>query len=379
MTDTAISAGVWAPMSMPMGARILCNLGIGDAGFLQALDALGVVARRAECADIEAVGLECQLQGLVVDVADMGQRYHGRIGVEADLGQDVLRPFGVDGDSRKPLGRGEGRARIDHLHLVAGEPGDLGQHLTDVAGADDDDAGGRHQRMQEDLAVGPVLQLALGGGEAGRHVVGNAGVVAREHGLGAIGQPRLDDEALALLLRGHGLGHQLGAATFRLDPLDVDLDLSAARQAGAPSRLVGDAELQQLRLAALDDLLGLDDDIAFDAAARHRALEPAVPGDGHLAAGRHGRRAPRVDDGGDGDGAVAGQPVGGSFQDAMAVAGGDGGGHIGHGAGSGAGNAFGPQSTAWLRRSANHQLSRAASPRLAVLAFPQLAACGVSS
>ena len=62
------------------------DLVVAEAGRLQALGALGVVAPGAERADVEAVRAHGELERLVVDVADVGQRHHRRVGVEADLG-----------------------------------------------------------------------------------------------------------------------------------------------------------------------------------------------------------------------------------------------------------------------------------------------------
>src|SRR5262249_49770163 len=55
--------------------------------------------------------------------------------------------------------------------------------------------------------------------------------------------------------------------------LDEDPDGAAARKPGAPSGLVGDAELERFRLAALDHVERLGDDVALDASAGDRAEE----------------------------------------------------------------------------------------------------------
>src|SRR5580700_10055193 len=58
--------------------------------------------------------------------------------------------------------------------------------------------------------------------------------------------------------------------------LDEHLDLAAAGEADVPGLLVGDAEIEQPRLAVLDRGQRLLDDRALDAAARHRAHHGAA-------------------------------------------------------------------------------------------------------
>ena len=142
------------------------DLLLAEAGIRQSLRALGVIAPGAQRADVEAVRAHGELQGLVVDMADVGQRHDRRVGVETDLRDRVLRPFGVEADAGEARRRRERRARIDHHHLVAGDLHELGQHLADVRGADDEHARRRHHGMQEHLAVGRRLQLALAAVEA---------------------------------------------------------------------------------------------------------------------------------------------------------------------------------------------------------------------
>src|SRR5882724_11879323 len=85
---------------------------------------------------------------------------------------------------------------------------------------------------------------------------------------------------------------QSRAARASLQLLDIDLQLAAAGQPDLPGLFVGDAEIEQARLAVGNGLLRLLDDGALDAAARHRADHGAVAVDGEMAADRSGRRAP---------------------------------------------------------------------------------------
>src|SRR5579859_3508067 len=58
--------------------------------------------------------------------------------------------------------------------------------------------------------------------------------------------------------------------------LDEDANRAAAGQPDIPGGLVGNAELQHLRLAGLDHVHGLGDDRALDAAAGDRAQKRAL-------------------------------------------------------------------------------------------------------
>src|SRR5262245_18211450 len=97
--------------------------------------------------------------------------------------------------------------------------------------------------------------------------------------------------------------------------LHVNADRAAARQADLPGRLVGDAELQRLRLAALDHVDRLGDHRAFDAAARYAPQELALVVDHQVRADRARRRAPGLHYGRERDPAALLAPVLGRLQD----------------------------------------------------------------
>src|SRR3954454_9296259 len=65
-------------------------------------------------------------------------------------------------------------------------------------------------------------------------------------------------------------------ASSSVHTLEEDLQLAAAGKADFPGLLVGDAEIEQARLAVRDHLLRLLDDGALDAAARDRAQHASV-------------------------------------------------------------------------------------------------------
>src|SRR5262245_46591101 len=96
--------------------------------------------------------------------------------------------------------------------------------------------------------------------------------------------------------------------------LHVDPDLSAAGEADLPGGLVGDAEFERLRLAALDHVDRLGHDGTLDAAPRHRAEEVALLIDDQVRADRPGRRAPGLDHGRERNTAALLAPVLGGFE-----------------------------------------------------------------
>src|SRR5439155_12005485 len=96
--------------------------------------------------------------------------------------------------------------------------------------------------------------------------------------------------------------------TSGLVALDVDVDLAAARQPDVPRVAVGDAEVQQLRLAAPQHLFGHFDDGALDAAAGHGAADLAAVVDRHLRARRARGGALDPDHRGQGDAVPARDP-----------------------------------------------------------------------
>ena len=313
MMAMAISGGLCAPMLMPIGELIRPISASEKPASLRRCDALGVIALGAERADVEAIGPHRQLQRLVVDMADVRQRHHRRVGVETDLRDRVLRPFRVEADAGKARLRRERRARVDHHHLVAGELHQLRQDLADVRRADDEHARGRHQRMQEDLAVRRFLQLAFAAGEVLADVLVAAIVLAFEELAPAVVQAGPDHQAATAGAGVDGAVEQRGPAGL-VEPLEEHLDLAAARQADLPGRFIRDAEGERLGLAVGQDVLGFGDDLAFHAAARHRSLEASVGRDHHLPADADRRRAPRADHGCQRHAAVLVEPGARRFQ-----------------------------------------------------------------
>src|SRR5207248_2877474 len=82
------------------------------------------------------------------------------------------------------------------------------------------------------------------------------------------------------------------------DALDKDLDLAAAGEADFPGLVVGDAEIEQPRLAVTDRFERLLDNRTLYAAARYRADHGARIVDRELGSNRPRRGTPRCDDSG---------------------------------------------------------------------------------
>ena len=77
-----------------------------------------------------------------------------------------------------------------------------------------------------------------------------------------------------------------GREEGRVEPIHEDVERSAAGEAHAPGRVVRDAVVQKLGLAARERLLAGLDDRVLDASARDRAGDRAIGRQGHLAARR---------------------------------------------------------------------------------------------
>src|SRR5499433_339219 len=91
--------------------------------------------------------------------------------------------------------------------------------------------------------------------------------------------------------------------------LHIDADGAAAGQPDLPGGLVGDAEFERLRLAALDHVERFGHHRALDAAARDAAEEIALIVDHQIRTHRPRRRAPGLDHGRERDPASLRPPV----------------------------------------------------------------------
>src|SRR5690606_27516607 len=103
------------------------NRGICNARLQQPLDATSVRLAAAERTYIEAARLQRGLQRRIVDLGVVRERGKRAESVERPLLQDLVGPAGIKGHVRKALGRGKGGARVDDLHVEAGDRGHRGE------------------------------------------------------------------------------------------------------------------------------------------------------------------------------------------------------------------------------------------------------------
>src|SRR5919201_1603683 len=99
--------------------------------------------------------------------------------------------------------------------------------------------------------------------------------------------------------------------------LHIDANGAAAGESHLPRGLVGNAEFERLRLAALDHVERLGDHRALDAAAGDAAEEIAFIVDHQVRAHRPRRRTPGLDHGRERDPAALRPPVLGRPQDVL--------------------------------------------------------------
>ena len=161
MIETAISDGDTAPMESPIGAWMRAMSASVSALRLQPFDALGVRFSRAERADIEAVALKRVQQRRVVDLGIVRHRDERRVVIDIERRQRHVGPFGDQRHVGKAFGAREGRARIDHRHVVVERARHRRQRLADMDRADDHEARGRRVDVEEQLLAAALDHAAL--------------------------------------------------------------------------------------------------------------------------------------------------------------------------------------------------------------------------
>ena len=264
MIESAVSSAVSAPRSSPIGAEIRCQLGLVDALGHQPLAAALLRAAGAHRADVGGLGAQRDDQRRVVElrvVREDGDR--GRAVDAAEALERLLRPcrddlLGV----REALRLGEARAGIDDERAPAGRAGEPAQRGREVDGAEDEQPRRRERDVDEQrrvallAALGPLdphQLVGVAGGGVLEHLVAERALAWSPSGsdeqLGARGGPDQHRDEGAPPARAGELGERRRSRS-RLVALHVDLDLAAARQPDVPRLLVGDPEVQQLRLPA---------------------------------------------------------------------------------------------------------------------------------
>ena len=124
--DTAVSSGVRAPTSRPIGDRTPGELDVGEPRLAQPLDALFVRAPAAHRSEIPHVGSNARHDRGDVELGVVSEHAHRIARPErvADGGQEPIGPvvhYLVR--HRKPLGRREHGPRVTHRHAIPEELG----------------------------------------------------------------------------------------------------------------------------------------------------------------------------------------------------------------------------------------------------------------
>ena len=215
---TAVSSGVRAPMSRPIGPMTRARPASSTPASRKADRPVVVGPPRTHGPQVADVGLQGRHDGRHVELRVVGEHADRVAGPEAgaDLGQVLVRPGHHHLVGHREAGPGgEHRPGVADRHPVAEDLGHLGQGGGEVDGAEDDHPGRRGERLDEDrqvpapgLAVAPVV--AGPGQPGGQLALG----VAADHPI----QVRVAEAARAPASAGPGSEQQLAAEQLRRAP-----------------------------------------------------------------------------------------------------------------------------------------------------------------
>ena len=207
----------------------------------------------------------------------MGEHDDRGVHVKPHLLETLVRP----GDdelvrARQPLARDQPGPGIDHGRAPAERARRAAELLRSVRRADDDESRPHSWDLREHLFA-VELEDAARPLDVRKPLLPRAGAFQD-------GQP--------------GVVAVLGQLAF--EPLNENVDLAAAGQADAPGLVISDPVGQKPRLATGDDLFGLLGDVALDATAGNRAVQPARLEDDELRTYRSRSGTTSGDDGREG-------------------------------------------------------------------------------
>ena len=263
----------------------------------QALAAGGAGGARAHRADVEGVGAQRVDEGEVVELGVVGGGEDHAAAIGPHRGHRVVGHLGGDLHSGKRPAVAILGARFAERDAVVEGERELGEIGGELAGADDQHAPARPECGGE---LGVVEHhRAVGGGVEQLH--------------GASGEVHPAGEQFSALDAGEGLGEPAAG----VQRLEHQAERSAAGQLEAPGLVGGDAvgddlgALELLRAQAVAE-------VVLDAAARHRAGEPAIAADRQQRPFRPRRGAPGAHHGGERD-RQAGRLPGDGFSQGLEI------------------------------------------------------------
>ena len=151
--ETAVSAGLSAPMSRPAGPAEAVELLLGHAGLEQPLAPLLLGAAAAERADVERIGAQSGRERRDVELVVVGQHDDRRVAIGANP-REAPRS-GHSTTISSALGTRSGVAycgsRVDADRVPADRLRGGAERLAGVDGADDDESRRRPEDLGEDL------------------------------------------------------------------------------------------------------------------------------------------------------------------------------------------------------------------------------------
>src|ERR1700730_4449383 len=186
---------------------------IAEAQFLEPRTTPGVVAARAESADVEAVRTQRRGQRRVVDLRVMGQGHDRRAAIRLQPFERFVGPFLRQLDIREPRLRRERSAGVDDGHGIVCHREHPGQRLRDMHRTNDEAAMEWREDFYEDTA-GPSLDGPVAAGTPSlahpveRRLVERQiplGMLALEQQLPARSQIGCESDAAVLSLRRQNL------------------------------------------------------------------------------------------------------------------------------------------------------------------------------
>ena len=229
--------GERAPMARPMGPWMLRQFRIAEAMCLEPLEPAGMGLLRAQRADIESrANAVPRVSAGSSSLGSWVSATSALRGPERRLLQRLVRPVMRQRHIGKAFGGGEGRARVDDAHAIAGQRGHARQRLGDMHRADDRQLERRIVNREK-----PAAALRSRPARSCRHARRRRGALEFARGVcaGSISRSSpLARSTARTMARPSAPGRVQGCERVLAhrsgDRLDEDLDLAAAGQPDLP-------------------------------------------------------------------------------------------------------------------------------------------------